>query len=397
MSFVTHLECSHCGESFSHRQLQNLCVRCQKPLFARYDLEAVKQAVDIPQLRGRCGSMWRYRELLPLEDESEVVSMGEGWTPLLEMKRLARRHDVKKLHVKDESVNPTGSFKARGISVAVGMASKLGARRLAMPSAGNAGGALAAYASRADLESHLFIPKETPDANVLEAEILATSLELVDGDISDAGRLVSKKKGRQGWFDMSTLKEPYRIEGKKTLGYEIAEQLDWRLPDVVLYPTGGGTGLIGMWKAFDEMQKMGWIGAKRPRMVSVQSDGCAPIVKAFSDGREFSEKWPNPRTFAAGIRVPSPVGDFLILRAIRDSHGLAVAVPEEEIFPGLLEIARSEGLFFCPEGAACWAAFRQLRKDGWIEKKDQVVIFNTGAGQKYTDYIRTEAAKHRDG
>jgi threonine synthase len=332
--------------------------------------------------------MWRYLELLPVSSRDEVISLGEGFTPILPMSRLAREHGVRELFTKDESVNPTGSFKARGLSAAVTMARKLGAHKLCIPSAGNAGGALAAYACRAGLESHVFIPQETPDANVLETEILATSVKLVPGVISDAGRIVAERKDQEGWFDVSTLKEPYRIEGKKTMGYEIAEQLQWRLPDVILYPTGGGTGLLGMWKAFTEMEDLGWIDSSRPRMVSVQAEGCAPIVRAFERGWERAVPWESPVTFAAGIRVPGAVGDSLMLKALRESGGCAVAVSDEEIYQSIREVGKKEGLYLCPEGAACWAAFKRLRQVGWIESGDSVVVFNTGAGHKYTDFIR---------
>jgi threonine synthase len=337
--------------------------------------------------------MWRYIEMMPADSRDEIVSFGEGWTPLLDMPRLAVRYAVDGLYTKDESVNPTGSFKARGLSAAVTMAKKLGATKLAIPSAGNAGGAMAAYASRAGLESYVFIPKETPEANILETEIMATEVHLVEGVISDAGRIVSSRKEMEGWFDVSTLKEPYRIEGKKTMGYELAEQFDWKLPDVVLYPTGGGTGLIGMWKAFEEMEQLGWIDFRRPRMVSVQSEGCAPIVEAYQQKRKHAEQWVDPKTFAAGIRVPSAVGDFLIIQGIVESNGTAVAVSEREIYEGMIELGKSEGFFYCPEGAACWAAFKRLRSQGWIKEHETVVIFNTGAGYKYTDFIRQYEAR----
>jgi threonine synthase len=313
--------------------------------------------------------MWRYSEVMPIDSETDIVSLGEGFTPMLEMPSLGKKYGVKRLFTKDESVNPTGSFKARGLSAAVTMARKLGARKLCIPSAGNAGGALAAYASRAGLESYVYIPEDTPEANIVETEFLSTEVHLVKGVITDAGKAMAQRKESENWFDVSTLKEPYRIEGKKTMGYEIAEQFGWELPDVILYPTGGGTGLIGMWKAFEEMSALGWIGPQRPRMVAVQSEG-------------------DPQTFAAGIRVPGAVGDFLILEAIRESGGTALAVSETEIYAAIEELGKGEGLLYCPEGAACWAAFKRLRESSWIGPDDSVVVFNTGAGQKYTDSIR---------
>lgn len=387
MSFVTHLECARCRHTLPHQQLVNLCPTCQSPLLVRYNIEEIRKALVPDDLKNRPPDMWRYLEVLPADNRQEAVSLGEGMTPLLLLPALAAQSHRPNLYLKDESLNPTGSFKARGLSAAVTMARKLGARKLAIPSAGNAGGALAAYGTRAGLETFIFIPRDTPDANILEAELTATEVTLVSGVITDAAALMSRRKD-EGWFDVSTLKEPYRIEGKKTMGYEIAEQLGWKLPDVILYPAGGGTGLIGMWKAFEEMGELGWIGPHRPRMVAVQSAGCAPIVKAFQERQPSAAPWPSPHTFATGIRVPRAIGDFLMLEAIYRSQGTAVAVSEEEIDQAIEEVGRREGIFLCPEGAACWAAFRQLLNQNWIAAEESVVLFNTGAGVKYVDLIR---------
>ena len=319
-------------------------------------------------------------------DGEDIVSLGEGFTPLFPLKRLGG--NLSKLYVKDESFNPTGTFKARGLSAAVTMAQKLGVKKVAIPTAGNAGGALAAYGARAGMEVFVFMPRNSPAANVIEAQVTGAHVELVDGVISDAARIVNQRKDEFGWFDVSTLKEPYRIEGKKTMGYEIAEQFDWDLPEVIVYPTGGGTGLIGMWKSFDEMEELGWIGSKRPRMVAVQSEGCAPIVKAFEAGEIHSEAWPEPRTFASGLCVPKALGDFMILQALQESDGVAISVSETEIYNAVLEMGEAEGLFAAPEGAACWAAVKQLQERGWIEPWEKVVLFNTGSGLKYLDSLQ---------
>lgn len=387
--YLTHLECTACGLTHDWGQLQNLCSACAKPLFAIYDLERVTlRTADLkggarPSLAsGLDETLWRFRELLPLPAGIEPVSLGEGGTPLLRADRFGE--DVQLL-VKDESLNPTQSFKARGMSVAVSMAKHLGATKLAAPSAGNAGGALAAYAARAGLEAHIFMPRDTPRANIIECRELGAQVELLDGLITDCGAEVARRKEAEGWFDVSTLKEPYRVEGKKTLGYELAEQLNWKLPDVILYPTGGGTGLIGMWKAFNEMEKLGWIDQRRPRMFSVQAAGCAPIVRAFEAGESFADEFPNAHTMASGLRVPKAIGDFLMLKILRESSGGAVAVRDEEMIRVGREIGRREGLFVAPEGAACFAAFKQLCAADTIRAGDQVVIFNTGSGIKYLD------------
>ena len=323
--------------------------------------------------------------VLPVEDDKNIVSLGEGWTPLLPARTLAAKLGLNDLYIKDESQNPTQSFKARGMTTAVSMAKELGAEKLAVPSAGNAAGALAAYAARAGLQSFIFMPRDTPRANVVECEQTGAHVTLMDGLITDCGAEVGRRKEAEGWFDVSTLKEPYRVEGKKTLGYELAEQLNWELPDVIIYPTGGGTGLIGMWKAFDEMEQMGWIGSKRPRMVTVQASGCAPIVTAFEAGKRFADEFPNAATTASGLRVPKAIGDFLILDAIRESGGTAIAVTDDELIDATKVIGAAEGLFCAPEGAACLPALEKLIDSGAIKKSDRVVLFNTGSGVKYME------------
>jgi len=380
--FVTQLECTACGRRHDAGSLQNLCTSCHKPLFAIVDLGKAGRTLTREALATREKSLWRYRELLPLPERVAPVSLGEGGTPLL---RAARFGDDVDLWVKDESQNPTQSFKARGMAVAVSMAKYLGATKLAVPSAGNAGGALAAYAARAGLEAHIFMPRDTPRANITECRELGAHLTLIDGLITDCSAEIARRKATEGWFDMSTLKEPYRIEGKKTLGYELAEQFDWQLPDVILYPTGGGTGLIGMWKAFDEMETLGWVGKKRPRMFSAQASGCAPIVRAFENGDSTAAEFPDARTCASGLRVPKAIGDYLILNILRQSNGGAIAIDDEEMIRIAREVGSSEGLFVSPEGAACFAALKSLCRTGKIASGERVVIFNTGSGIKYLD------------
>jgi len=380
--FLQHLDCSACGRQHQWSRLQNLCLSCQKPLLAIVDLTAAGRTLTRESVATREKSLWRYREVLPLPRDVEPISLGEGGTPLLHAQKFDDNID---LWIKDESLNPTQSFKARGMSVAVSMAKYLGATKLAIPSAGNAGGALAAYAARARLEAHIFMPRDTPRANVTECCELGAHVTLIDGLITDCGAEIARRKTEEGWFDMSTLKEPYRIEGKKTLGYELAGQCQWQLPDVILYPTGGGTGLIGMWKAFDEMERLGWIGDKRPRMFAVQATGCAPIVRAFEAGEKTAAEFPNARTIASGLRVPKAIGDFLMLNILRQSNGGAVAVDDDEIIPVAREVGSTEGLFVCPEGAACFAALKSLRSTGKITAGERVVIFNTGSGIKYLD------------
>lgn len=383
--FLTHLECTSCGLHHDWSRLQNLCTACQKPLFPIYDLAAIGRALTREALATREKSLWRYREVLPLPADVEPTSIGEGGTPLLRSVRFGREIGVSNLWIKDEAQNPTQSFKARGMAVAVSMAKHLGATKLAVPTAGNAGGALAAYAARAGLEAHIFMPRDTPRANIIECRELGADVVLIDGLITDCGAEIARRKAAEGWFDMSTLKEPYRVEGKKTLGYELAEQLGWVLPDVILYPTGGGTGLIGMWKAFDEMEALGWIGPARPRMFSVQATGCAPIVRAFEAGEATAEEFPDAHTCASGLRVPKAVGDFLMLKILRESQGGAVTVDDDEMIRVTREVGSAEGLFVAPEGAACFVALRKLLAAGKIAPEERVVIFNTGSGIKYLD------------
>jgi threonine synthase len=382
---VTHLECSACGLRHGARRLHNLCSECGKPLLVRHDLKRAAASLTKESLLARGADLWRYREVLPVEHDENIVSLGEGFTPLLLASRLGGRLGLRELYIKDEGQNPTQSFKARGMAVAVSMAKELGVKKLAVPSAGNAAGALAAYAARAGLEAFIFMPRDTPRANVIECEQTGAQVTLMDGLITDCGAEIARRKEAEGWFDVSTLKEPYRIEGKKTMGYELAEQFDWELPDMIIYPTGGGTGLIGMWKAFDEMEQMGWIGPKRPRMVTVQAAGCAPIVRAFEEGKGFADEFPNAHTTASGLRVPRAIGDFLILDALRASGGTAVAVTDEELIAATKEIGAAEGIFCAPEGAACLPALRKLLADQSVTPHDRVVLFNTGSGVKYLE------------
>jgi len=379
-TFVTHLECSITGETFEADRIHGLSP-AGRPLLVRYDLPALAKAIDKETLARRGGGFWRYREFLPVRHEKNVIRLGEEMTPLIRLKTsVAAGSEV---IVKDEGRLPTGSFKARGLALAVSMAKELGLEHLAMPTNGNAGAAMAAYATRAGLRSTVFCPEDTPDVNVREIELQGATVYRVNGLINDCGKIVGGGKDATGWFDLSTLKEPYRIEGKKTMGLEIAEQLGWALPDVIFYPTGGGTGLIGMWKAFDELEKIGWIGPKRPRMVAVQATGCAPIVKAFEDGEEHAPLWENAHTFAAGIRVPIAVGDFLILRAVRQSNGFAIAVDDDVILEARNRVAHGEGILLCPEGAATFAAYEQALKDGRVRSDERVVLYNCATGLKY--------------
>ena len=387
---LTHLECSACGREHEWSRLQNLCLSCHKPLFAIVDLAAASRVITRETLLARQKSLWRYREILPLPLDIEPVSLGEGGTPLLRTHKFA---DDIKLWIKDESLNPTHSFKARGMSVAVSMAKHLGATKLAVPSAGNAGGALAAYAARANVEAHVFMPRDTPRGNIVECRELGAHVTLIDGLITDCAAEIGRRKANEGWFDMSTLKEPYRVEGKKTLGYELAEQLNWQLPDVILYPAGGGTGLIGMWKAFDEMEALGWIGQNRPRMFAVQAAGCAPIVRAFETGEKIAAEVQDAHTIASGLRVPKAIGDFLMLKILRESNGGAIAVEDEEMIRAAREVGAKEGLFVCPEAGACFAALKLLRSAGKIAAGECVVIFNTGSGIKYLEAYDRESGR----
>ena len=386
MSFAREIVCARCEKRFGLSELLNLC-HCGSPLLVRYDLKKAKTAFVKTSLEGRVASLWRYRELLPLQDDANLVTLGEGYTPLLHAKKLGAELGLRQLWIKDEAQNPTGSFKDRGLSLAISRAKDLGVSKAAIPSAGNAGGSFAAYAARAGIEAHVFMPRDTPIANQIEVEQYGAKLTLVDGLITDCGRIIAEKKTTAGWFDVSTLGEPYRVEGKKTMGYEIAEQLDWHLPDVIIYPTGGGTGLIGMWKGFNELEELGWIDRKRPRMVSVQASGCAPIVKAFHDNKPAAEPWQNAETVASGLRVPTAVGDFLMLQAIRESGGTALSVGDDEMLAEIPRVGKAEGIFFCPEGAACVAALRRLVENGWIKPADEVLIFNTASGLKYLDVL----------
>lgn len=382
---VTNLECSFCHREFEARRLHNVCTECGKPLFVRYDLKRIAKFLTRQALYARRSDLWRYREMLPVRREDNIVSLGEGWTPLLHAKKLGASLGVSQLFVKDESLNPTQSFKARGMSVAVSMAKELGATKLAASSAGNAAAALAAYCAHAGLGAYLFMPSDTPRANVIECEVTGAHVTLIDGLITDCGAEVARRKETEGWFDVSTLREPYRVEGKKTLGYEVAEQSAWILPDVIVYPTGGGTGLVGMWKAFDELQQLGWINGKRPRMISVQAAGCAPIVRAFESGARFAEEVENAATIASGLRVPKAIGDFLILEAIRESGGTAIAVTDTELIEGARELGRTEGIFAAPEAGACVPALRNLLVRGDVKPDEKVLLFNTGSGIKYLD------------
>lgn len=388
-SFVTHLEGAIDGARLAADRVQTL--HEDRPIWVRYDLDAVGRALAKPMLRERPPTLWRYRELLPVRDDAAITSLGEGMSPLLPAPRLGARLGASNLWIKDESQLPTGSFKSRGLAMAISMARQFGIRRVALPTAGNAGGAAAAYAARAGIECFVFMPDDTPAINQYECRLAGARTFLVNGLITDCGRIVREGKERMGWFDLSTLKEPYRIEGKKTMGLELAEQLDWRLPDVILYPTGGGTGLVGMWKAFAELAALSWLESdKRPRMVAVQSDGCAPIIRAFERGDRHAEPFAGAATIASGIRVPAAVGDFMILDAVRESGGTAVAVEEGRIREWMELAVSTEGIAVCPEAAACVGALEKLLATGWIRADEQVVLFNTGAAQKYPEAIACE-------
>jgi threonine synthase len=381
---VTHLESALDGTRFPAGQVHT--THQGRPLWVRYDLAQIRSTVGPQDFAREAPSLWRYRALLPLPWEAAPVTLGEGLTPLLPCPRLGQELGLPGLLVKDESQLPTGSFKSRGMTMAVSMARHFGIRRLAIPTAGNAGGALAAYGARAGMDVHVFMPEDTPRINQVEAHLAGARVFLVNGLITDCGRIVREGAERMGWFDMSTLKEPYRLEGKKTMGLELAEQLGWKLPDVILYPTGGGTGLIGMWKAFAELTELGWLRGKRlPRLVSCQSDGCAPIVRAFEAGQRFAEPFANAHTIASGLRVPAAVGDFMMLDAIRESGGVAVAGREARILEWMRRVARQEGILICPETAVCFDCLEQLRAREWIRPDEEVVVFNTGAAQKYPE------------
>jgi threonine synthase len=388
--YLDHLECTACGARFSPLNLHSVCAKCGKVLYPRYDLDRVRSEVRREAIAARGPTMWRYRELMPVDDESHMVTLGEGMTPLLPLPETGRRLGLRHVFVKDEGLNPTGSFKARGLSAAVSKARELGVRTVAMPSAGNAASAAAAYCARAGIDLFLVMPHDAPHANKAECVVYGAHTFLVRGLITDAGRAIQEGSRGKGWFDMSTLREPYRVEGKKTLGYELAEQFEWSLPDVIIYPTGGGTGIVGMWKAFDEMERLGWIGAHRPRMVIVQAAGCAPMVRAYREGRATAEPWGNAQTIAAGLRVPAAIGDYLILRAVRESGGTAHSVTDDEIRVCMHELARQDGIFACPEGAATYGALKAMVREREIDPDERVVLFNTGAGLKYVDLIRAD-------
>ena len=387
MGSASGLECSRCKKAYRADQINNVC-ECGGPLWVNYDLARIGVNWSKDDLEMAPASMWRYAPVLPAE-ASEAVTLREGWTPLLRTQALGREIGSENLWVKDEGRNPTDSFKARGLCCAVTMAHKLGVRKLAIPSAGNAASALAAYAATAGMEAHIFMPRDVPRANFIECKSFGANVTLVDGLISDCGRLVAERKDREGWFDVSTLKEPYRIEGKKTMGYEVAEQFGWQLPDAIFYPCGGGVGLIGMWKAFAELEELGWIGSKRPKMISVQATGCQPITRAFEQNADASEFWQDAHTVASGLRVPKALGDFLVLRAIRESNGTAISVSDEELMDAALLLAAREGIFAAPEGGACVAAAKRLLETGFLKPDDRVVIFNTGSGLKYLEAFST--------
>jgi len=394
MTKILHLECSRCQSHVLPETPQNVCPQCSGSLYVRYDLTPLRGLAHRDEIARVASTqpwtgMWRYKSVLP---DGTPVSLGEGWTPMLR----SRRHPH--AYLKEEGANPTGSFKARGMAMAVTMARHYGLKKLAAPSAGNAAGALAAYAAAAGIEAHIFMPKDVPFANYLEAVLYGANVTLVDGLISDCGRIVAERKDKEGWFDVSTLKEPFRVEGKKTMGYELVEQLGWEYPEAVFYPTGGGVGLIGMWKAFAEMEELGWVKpGKRPRMIAVQSAGCAPVVKAFEQHAKISEMWKDAATFAAGLRVPKPYGDYIMMEILRESEGVAVAIPDEQILASLKDWAQNEGVFLCPEGAAATAAYDHLLSTSYLKPEDRVVLFNTGSGLKYTDITAEAAGIQRPG
>lgn len=399
MAYVTRLYCGKCGKTHQAGRLWGLCTACERPLLVEYDLAAVGRALTRERLAARGPTLWRYRELLPVEHDANVVTAGEGYTPVLPLPRVGATLGMSRLYLKDEGQLPSLSFKSRGLAMAVSMARELGVRRLAIPSAGNAAGAMATYGARAGLEVYVFMPEDAPLANVIECDLLGARVFLVNGLINDCGKIVKEGVGPMAWFDVSTLKEPYRLEGKKTMGLEVAEQFGWELPDVILYPTGGGTGLIGMWKAFNELEALGWIGPKRPRLVTVQSTGCAPMVRAFEEGSEHARPWEHAATIAAGLRVPAAVGDFLILRAIRETGGTAIAVDDAEMEADQKVLASREGVLVAPEGAATLSALRRLLERGWVKKDERVLLFNTGHGLKYPytphpGHLRKEAVDY---
>jgi threonine synthase len=387
-SYLSHLECSGCCKQYPHEKIHTFCPLCQSPLLSIYDLKRAHHSVDRDEITRRKKGMWRWHELLPVLHEENQVFLGEGDTPLLTLPRLGKELGLSNLYAKDESSNPTGSFKARGLAAAISKAKELGVKKVIIPTAGNAGGAMAAYAARAGLRAHIFMPKDTPFANVEESRMAGADVILIDGIISDAAGLAGEKARAEGWFDVSTFKEPYRTEGKKVMGYELAEAFHWQLPDVIVYPTGGGTGLVGMWKAFEELEAIGWMSPqRRPRMVSVQAEGCAPIVRAFKEGTQRAAAWESAATVADGLRVPRAVGDFLILRAVRESGGTALSVPDAAMIDGMMTMGSLEWISAAPEGGAAWAALVALVEQGIIHSADAVVLFNTGGALKYLDLL----------
>ncbi|MFC2133722.1 threonine synthase [Bacteroidota bacterium] len=383
MTFLSHLECGYCKKEYDADKVFNLCPECSKPLLVRYDLKKAAREFSKEEIQNRPPDLWRYKEMLPVRNEENILTLGEGYSPLFNASRLGEVLKHKNIFIKDEGLNPTGSFKARGLCLAISKAREFGIKEVSIPSAGNAAGAMSAYAALAGMKSFVFMPKDVPQPFISECTALGAEVNLIDGLITDCGKIAAEGVKKFGRFDVSTLKEPYRIEGKKTMGYELAEQMNWTLPDVIIYPTGGGTGLIGMWKAFAEMEEMGWIDSKKPRMVTVQSTGCAPMVKAFHEGKEFADPFPNAKTVADGLRVPAAVGDFLILRTLHESNGTAVEVTDKELMDGANMIGRTEGIFAAPEGGATLAAFEKLKKMEWIKENESVVLFNTGSGHKY--------------
>lgn len=399
MTTITHLECSQCGARHEAGQPHNLCTACNSPLLVRYDLDKARESWSPGALSTARADMWRYSTVLPVRNEANIVTLGEGWTPMLRTAELGKSLGASDLWVKDEGLNPTGSFKARGLACAMSMCKELGIRKVAIPSAGNAGGACATYAATAGIESHIFMPKDVPHSNFVECSAVGANVTLVDGLISDCGRIVAERKAAEGWFEVSTLKEPYRIEGKKTMGYEVAEQFGWELPDAILYPAGGGVGLIGMWKAFDELEAMGWLksGSKRPKMIAVQAEGCQPVVDAWKAGKDRVEFFQNAATVASGLRVPKPLGDALMIRAMRETGGTAIGISDEDMLDAALLLGRTEGVFAAPEGGACVAAVQQLIAQGFLKASERIVIFNTGTGLKYMEAFSTRFPRQAGG
>ncbi len=388
MRYLSHLECSKCNIKLESNRLWNLCPDCHKPLFARYNLDVIKEKLNKEKIKQRQNNIWRYQELLPVGDKDFMLCLGEGATPLIFARRLGEEVGVKNIYIKDEGNNPTGSFKARGLSIAVSRAWELGVNALSIPSAGNAAGAMSAYSALAGIPSYVYMPSDVPQPFKAECKAFGANIKLIDGLITDCGRIALAEAKKYGRFDLSTLREPYRLEGKKTMGFEIAEQLNWHLPDIIIYPTGGGTGLIGMWKAFEEMEELGWINEKRPRMVAVQAAGCAPIVQAYQEGSYYAETWPEAKTIADGLRVPAAIGDFLILDILRKSKGIALTVTDSEMLEGVKLLGKTQGLFVSPESGATIIALCKLLSEAWIKESESVILFNTGSGYKYSHLLQ---------